>query len=64
LLQDPNLYIPVVAAAHEIMRTAAKLVDEAREMEKNRDKVLRKPHFKDGRIGLKRGLLEKPVKSI
>ncbi len=46
------------------MRTAAKLVDEAREMEKNRDKVLRKPHFKDGRIGLKRGLLEKPVKSI
>lgn len=63
-IQDPSLYIPMVAAAHEIMRTAAKLVDEAREMEKNQDKVLRKPHFKDGRIGLKRGLLEKPVKSI
>ncbi len=63
-IQDPSRYIPMVAAAHEIMRTAAKLADEAREIEKNQDKVLRKPHFKDGRIGTKRGLMEKPVKNI
>jgi len=63
-IQDPNRYIPLVAAAHEIMRTAAKLADEAREMEKNQDKVLRKPHFKDGKIGIKRGLMEKPVKTV
>jgi len=63
-IQDPNRYIPLVAAAHEIMRTAAKLADEAREMEKNQDTVLRKPHFKDGKIGIKRGLMEKPVKTV
>jgi len=61
-IQDPNLYIPMVAAAHEIMRLAAKLADEAREIEKSQDAVLRKPHFKDGRIGTKRSLMEKPIK--
>jgi len=61
-IQDPSLYVPMVAAAHEIMRTAAKLVDEAREIEKSQDKVLRRPHFKDGKIGTKRSLMEKPVK--
>ena len=40
-IQDPSLYVPMVAAAHEIMRTAAKLADEAREIEKGQDKVLR-----------------------
>jgi len=63
-IQDSNLYIPMVAAAHEIMRTAAKLADEAREIEKGQDKVLRRPHFKNGKIGTKRGLMEKPVKNI
>mgnify|MGYP000005723211 CR=1 FL=1 len=61
-IHDPNLYIPMVAAAHEIMRQAAKLADEAREIEKSEDAVLRKPHFKDGKIGTKRSLMEKPVK--
>jgi len=54
----------MVAAAHEIMRTAAKLADEAREIEKSQDKVLRRPHFKDGKIGTKRSLMEKPLKDI
>jgi len=63
-IQNSSLYIPMVAAAHEIMRTAAKLADEAREIEKGQDKVLRRPHFKDGRIGTKRGLMEKPLKDI
>jgi len=63
-IHDPNLYIPMVAAAHEIMRTAAKLADEAREIEKSQDKVLRRPHFKNGKIGTKRSLMEKPLKDI
>ena len=63
-IHDPNLYIPMVAAAHEIMRTAAKLADEAREIEKGQDKVLRRPHFKNGKIGTKRSLMEKPLKDI
>ena len=62
-IQDPNLYIPMVAAAHEMMRIAAKLADEAREIEKGQDKVLRSPHFKNGEIGIKRGLMEKPVRN-
>ncbi|MEM1996425.1 MAG: F420-dependent methylenetetrahydromethanopterin dehydrogenase [Candidatus Bathyarchaeia archaeon] len=59
-LHEPEAYIPLVAAAHEIMRTAAKMADEAREIEKKGDSVLRKPHFKDGVRGEKRLLMEKP----
>jgi len=62
-IHDPSLYVPMVAAAHEIMRTAADLADKAREIEKTQDKVLRKPHFKNGKIGVKRSLMEKPVKN-
>ncbi|MEM0011392.1 MAG: F420-dependent methylenetetrahydromethanopterin dehydrogenase [Candidatus Bathyarchaeia archaeon] len=61
-IHEPDLYIPLVAAAHEIMRNAARLADEAREMEKENDSVLRKPHFKDGSLGEKRSLMEKPIK--
>jgi len=61
-IQDPALYILMAAAAHEIMRMAAKLADEAREIEKSQDEVLRKPHFKDGKIGIKKRLMEKPAK--
>ena len=43
-----------------MMRTAASLADEAREIEKARDSVLRKPHFGDGTLGEKRTLIEKP----
>jgi methylenetetrahydromethanopterin dehydrogenase len=42
------------------MRAAAKLADEARELEKANDSVLRKPHAKDGRLLTKTKLLEKP----
>lgn len=62
-VSDPGVYVPLVAAAHEMMRAAAKLADEAREMEKTGDSVLRKPHFKDGTLGSKRPLMEKPKKS-
>ena len=55
-------YIPLVTAGHEMMRTAAKLVDEAREIEKSDNSVLRTPHHKDGKIGEKRELMEKPTR--
>jgi len=63
-IQDPNRYIPLVTAAHEIMKAAAKLADEARELEKSQDEVLRRPHFKNGKIGIKRRLMEKPVREM
>jgi methylenetetrahydromethanopterin dehydrogenase len=61
-LQDSQIYVPLVAAAHEMMRVVAKLADEARELEKGGNTVLRKPHFKDGALGTKRRLAEKPKK--
>ncbi|MGZ4908323.1 MAG: F420-dependent methylenetetrahydromethanopterin dehydrogenase, partial [Halobacteriota archaeon] len=53
-------YVPLTAASHDLMRTAAKLVDEAREMEKANDTVLRMPHGKDGEILVKCDLISKP----
>ena len=53
-------YIPIVASAHEMMRVAAVLCDEAREIEKAGDGVLRKPHKKDGTIVSKTALVSKP----
>ena len=52
-------YIPIVAAAHELMRYAAKLCDEAREIEKANDSVVRIPHFRDGTLRKKTQLLGK-----
>lgn len=61
VIKERERYIPVVAAAHELMRIAAALADEAREIEKSSDSVYRAPHYKDGRILKKRRLLEKPA---
>lgn len=61
---EPDVYIPLVTTAHELMRVAARLADEAREIEKGRDSVMRKPHFKDGSIGEKISLMEKPRKTF
>jgi methylenetetrahydromethanopterin dehydrogenase len=55
-------YVPLIAAGHEMMRIASRLADEAREIEKSSDAVLRKPHYNDGSMGVKRALLEKPRK--
>jgi len=57
---DKEVYVHLVAVAHEMMRTAARLADEARECEKAGDQVFRKPHFTDGTLGTKRKLMEKP----
>ena len=53
-------YVPIVAAAHEMMRQAAKLANEARELEKSGDTVVRTPHHSDGKILKKSKLIEKP----
>ena len=52
-------YLPIVAAAHELMRSAAMLCDEAREIEKANDSVERLVHFKDGKLRRKTELLGK-----
>ncbi|NHJ21116.1 MAG: F420-dependent methylenetetrahydromethanopterin dehydrogenase [Candidatus Lokiarchaeota archaeon] len=43
-LQERSEYIPLLAAAHEMMRTAALMCDQARELEKSNDTVIRRPH--------------------
>lgn len=58
--KDPEKYILLVASAHEMMRRAARLADEAREIEKGNDSVFRTPHSKEGVILNKKELLEKP----
>lgn len=50
------------AAGHEVMRAAARLADESRELEKAGDTVSRKPHARSGELMKKTRLLEKPEK--
>ncbi len=52
-------YMPIIAAAHELMRSAAQLADEAREIEKANDSVRRVAHFRSGELREKDGFLEK-----
>lgn len=59
--QDPDKYITMVAAGHEMIRTAAQLADEAREIEKHNDQLLRSPHASDGRALSKSALADKPA---
>ncbi|MEM0217204.1 F420-dependent methylenetetrahydromethanopterin dehydrogenase [Candidatus Nezhaarchaeota archaeon WYZ-LMO8] len=58
-VQEWEKYIPLVAAGHELMRYAAKLSDEAREIEKGLDQVMRMPHRASGELSVKRKLIEK-----
>jgi methylenetetrahydromethanopterin dehydrogenase len=46
--EDRTETIHKVTAAHELLRQAAKLADEAREIEKANDSVVRIAHFKSG----------------
>ena len=55
-------YTQIVSAAHEMMRQAARLADDARETEKAQDSVSRTPHYDDGSILKKRKLMDKPTK--
>ncbi len=60
--KDRDKYIPIVSAAHEVMRIAAILADEVREIEKTGDNVIRKPHIKDGSTLNKKKLFDKASK--
>ena len=53
-------YVQLVCSGHEIIRVAARLADEAREIEKDIDMVSRRPHDSQGQPMLKRKLMEKP----
>ena len=59
--KEKEKYIPLVASAHEIAQTAAKLAEEAREIEKFNDTLLRKPHAKSGKLKTKSKLMSPPT---
>ena len=56
--KEPDVYIPLVTASHELMLEAARLAEEAREIEKFNDSVLRTPHAKDGTVGIRQSLID------
>jgi len=61
LEKDREKYIPLVACAHEIAQMAAKLAEEAREIEKYSDTLVRKPHSKKGEPLTKTKLMFPPT---
>jgi len=58
--KESDKYIPLVACAHEIAQIAAKLAEEAREIEKYSDTLVRKPHSKSGKMKIKTKLMLQP----
>jgi len=58
-VQERERYLPIVAAAHELMRQAALMADEAREVEKANDSVTRVVHFSKGALRRKTKLFGK-----
>jgi methylenetetrahydromethanopterin dehydrogenase len=58
--KESDKYIPLVTSAHEIAQAAARLAEEAREIEKANDSVMRKPHAKSGRTKEKTKLMLEP----
>ncbi len=59
--KDREKYIPLVACAHEIAQAAARLAEEAREIEKYGDTLVRRPHAKDGLPKIKTELMLPPT---
>jgi methylenetetrahydromethanopterin dehydrogenase len=58
--KDKEKYIPLVACAHEMVQASALLAEQAREIEKYGDTLLRTPHAKDGRLKTKDRLMLSP----
>lgn len=58
---DSKEYVHLAASGHEMMRAAARLADEAREVEKYNDGLYRSPHAPDGRNLEKTRLGDKPA---
>lgn len=63
-VEERERYIPILASAHELMRVAARLADEAREIEKANDSVLRVVHLRNGAPRSKVKLLEALSKKL
>jgi len=61
VVKEAERYVPLVAAAHEMLSAAAKLAMEAREIEKYGDSLLRVPHARTGELLRKVKLMEKPT---
>jgi methylenetetrahydromethanopterin dehydrogenase len=59
--KESEKYIPLVTCAHEIAQAAARLAEDAREIEKGNDTVMRKPHSKSGKLKIKTRLMLPPV---
>jgi len=60
VVKEWESYTRLVAAGHEMMRVAARLADEAHEVEKGEDILRRTPHHDDGTVLSKTKLIEKP----
>ncbi|MFX1417714.1 MAG: F420-dependent methylenetetrahydromethanopterin dehydrogenase [Promethearchaeota archaeon] len=58
-LKERSEYMPLLAAAHEMMRTAASMCEQAREIEKSNDTVIRRPHHANQHLLKKIGLYDK-----
>jgi methylenetetrahydromethanopterin dehydrogenase len=59
--KEKEKYIPLVTCAHEIAQVAARLAEEAREIEKYSDTLVRRPHSKDGKPKIKDKLMLPPT---
>jgi methylenetetrahydromethanopterin dehydrogenase len=59
--REKEKYIPLVACAHEIAQVAASLAEEAREIEKYADILVRRPHSKEGSLKVKEKLMLPPT---
>ncbi|MHC1588619.1 MAG: F420-dependent methylenetetrahydromethanopterin dehydrogenase [Methermicoccaceae archaeon] len=58
--KDIEAIVSAAAAGHEMIRAAARLADESRELEKAGDTVARMPHAKSGATLFKQKLYQKP----
>jgi len=59
--KEREKYVPLAACAHELAQIAAKLAEEAREIEKYSDSLVRKPHSKKGEPLTKTKLILPPT---
>lgn len=57
-VKERERYLSIVASAHELMREAAILADQAREIEKSSDKVSRRIHMIDGSLKTKKAFFD------
>jgi methylenetetrahydromethanopterin dehydrogenase len=59
--KTPDKYVLLAASAHEMAQTAARLAEDAREIEKSNDTLLREPHAKSGKTKTKTQLMQQPT---